>query len=40
MTEKTLISGRENASQECSCVRDIEAGLMQVYLAHAAPFGN
>ena len=38
--EKSLISGRENVCQECGCVRGVAAGLMQVFIAHAARFGN
>ena len=37
VTEKSLISGRENSRQECGCVRGVGAGLMQVYEAHSAP---
>ena len=38
--KKTLISGRENTFTESGCVQGLGAGLMQVYLAHAAPSGN
>ena len=37
---KALRSGRENVCQECGSVRGVGAGLMQVYRAHAALFGN
>ena len=43
ITQKILhmrqISWCENACQDCGCVQVIEAGLMQVYLPHAAMFG-
>ena len=40
VTEKAMISGRENVCQEWDCVRGIGANLMQVYIAYTAPFGN
>ena len=40
VTEKAMISGRENVCQEWDCVRGIGAYLMQVYIAYTAPFGN
>ena len=39
MTEKATISRCENACQDCGCVGDEGIDLMQVYIAHAAPFG-
>ena len=40
VTEKAMISGRENVFQEWDWVRDIGANLMQVYIAYTALFGN
>ena len=40
LPQKTQISSRENVCQEFGCARGVGAGLMQVYIAHAAPFGN
>ena len=33
------ISWCENVCQMCGCVRVVGAGLMQVYIANASPFG-
>ena len=33
-------TGTPYVCQECGCVRGVAAGLMQVFIAHAARFGN
>ena len=38
--DKILISWCENVCQEYDCVQGVGAGVTQVYIAHAAPFGN